>query len=161
MKFDIATLDAPYRGIGRSLNTNDLLSPKARTYYDESINYYFEYLDLMYSAKGVSYDSNTFNDLLRYYNKFKAFGVDCEIIVYDDFPFTEIFGWQIELLGIDVVHDFCESLLEDPNEIHSIIKSHLNSCGLIRNLEDIAIVLNNSSCGDYRWKPCWVYKVDV
>ena len=159
MNFDIVSLNTPYRGICRSLNADDLLMKNARTHYQESINYYFKYLDLMYNAKGVSYDYNTFNDLLMYYNKFRNYGVDCEMIAYDTFPMVNFFGRKIELIGIDVVHDFCESLLENTNEIHDAIKEHLNSFGLLQKPEDINIVLKNSFCGDYQWKPCFVYRV--
>ena len=107
----------------------------------------------MYNAKGVSYDYNTFNDLLMYYNKFRNYGVDCEMIAYDTFPMVNSFGRKIELIGIDVVHDFCESLLEDTNEIHDAIKEHLNSFGLLQKPEDINIDLKNRFCEVYQWKP--------
>ena len=116
MNFDIVSLNTPYRGICRSLNADDLLMKNARTHYQESINYYFKYLDLMYNAKGVSYDYNTFNDLLMYYNKFRNYGVDCEMIAYDTFPMVNSFGRKIELIGIDVVHDFWNRCLKIPTK---------------------------------------------
>lgn len=162
MRFDIVSLNILYRGIGRSLTPDDFFSKKAKAHYDKLISSYFEYLDLMYSAtKNNPYNSEIFNDLMGYYKKFKSFGVDCEIIVYDSLPIKNFFGEQIELLGIDVVHELSESLLEDPNSVHDIVKGHLNSFGLCQKLEDTDIVLKNSSCGDIDWKPCWVYKVIV
>lgn len=161
MRFDIVTLDNSYRGVERSLNTDDLLSKKAKVYYDKSINYYFKYLDLIYNAQGVSYNLNTFNELLIYYKKFKSYGINCEIIAYNNSLLNDVFGWQIKLLGVDIVNNFYESLLEDTNGVHDIIKSHLNPFGLLQKAEDIDIVLKNSLCGNYHWMPCWVYKVNV
>lgn len=161
MKFDIVTLDAPYRGMGRSLNTDDLLTKKAKEHYNQSIELYFKYIDLMFSAEGVSYHSMTFNNLRMYYNIFKSYGVNCEIIAYDSVPLTDVFGWKIELLGIDVVHDFCESLLEETDRVCYAVKSCLNEWGLLRKAEDMDVVLKNSDCGECSWKACWVYKVKV
>ena len=161
MRFDIVTLNTPYRGICRSLNTNDLLSKKAKSHYQKLLAYYFEYIDLMYSPGEIPYDSITFNKMLEYYLKFQSYNIDCEIIAYDNMPLTNIFGNEVELLGIDVVHEFAESLLENAQDIHDIIKNHLNSFGLCRKLVDINIVLKNSLCGDIDWTPCWVYKVNI
>lgn len=161
MEFNIVSLNTTYKGICRSLSTDDLLLKNARTHYQDSINYYFKYLDLLYGPRGVSYNSRTFDDLLIYYNKFKGYGVECEMIVYDGVPLNDFFEWKIELLGIDIVHDFCESLLEEYNKMSDDVKKILNSNGLLTELTNIDIVLKNSVCGDVEWKPCWVYKVNL
>lgn len=49
MRFDIVTLNSSYRGVGRALNTSDFYTPKTKEWYNESLTYYFEYLDLMYN----------------------------------------------------------------------------------------------------------------
>ena len=86
-------------------------------------------------------------------------GLDCEIIAYDVVPIKDVFGEQIELLGIDVTHELSESLLEDPNSIHDNVKRLLNAYGLCQKLSDIEVVLKNSIHGDIDWSPCWVYKI--
>lgn len=161
MKFDIASLNTAYRGIDRALNSSDLYSKGTKEHFDELLDYYFKYLDLMYSSKGVSYNLTTFDCLLKYYDKFRGYGVNCEMIAYDNFPIDHIFNKQIKLLGIDVVADLSESLLECPDSISEIEQKCLNSFGLLRNLKDLNIVLKNSFCGDNDWKPCWVYKIII
>ena len=101
----------------------------------------------------------TFNELMGYYKTFKSLGLDCEIIAYDVVPMKDVFGEQIELLGIDVTHELSESLLEDSNSIHDNVKRLLNAYGLCQKLEDIEVVLKNSIHGDIDWSPCWVYKI--
>ena len=159
MKFDIVSLDAFYRGLDRSLNADDLLRNNAKSHYKELIGYYFRYLDIMYSPEKILYNMDTFNLILDYYKTFKSLGVDCEIIVYDDKPLKNAFNYSIEFLGIDVVHDLAESLLEDFNDLKTVVKKHLNSHGLLENLDDMDIVLNNCFTGGMKWEPCWVYKV--
>ena len=161
MKFDIVSLNTFYRGIERSLSADDLLSGNAKAQYNRLANLYFRYLDIMYDSKMVLYDIDTFSIILEYYNTFKSLGVDCEIIAYDDKPIKNAFNYTIEFLGVDVVHDFAESLLEDFNNVNTIVKKQLNSYGLLNNSDTTDIVLKNSVTGGMKWKPCWVYKVLV
>ena len=159
MRFDIAPLDTIYRGIGRSLNPSDFYK-KAKKNFDDLMTCYFAYLDLMYNGMRVNfYSIETFNELMGYYKTFKNLGLDCEIIAYDVVPIKDVFGEQIELLGIDVTHELSESLLEDPNSIHDNVKRLLNAYGLCQKLSDIEVVLKNSIHGDIDWSPCWVYKI--
>lgn len=161
MKFNIVTLNSSYRGICRLIKTDDFLTKKTRKYYDELISCYFEYIELMYKPINEQTDEIcTFNELIRHYTKFKSFGVNCEIIVYDSSPLKNAFEEQIELLGIDVVCDMAESLLENPISVDCVIKKHLNQFGLCKQLSDIDVVLNNSNCGNNDWRPCWVYRVN-
>ncbi len=103
MRFDLVALNESYRGIDRSLSPYDFVSKKAKKNYNELISCYFEYTELMCSPEKNPYNSDTFNDLLEYYKKFKGYDVNCEIIVYDSEPLEDAFGKQIQLLGIDVV----------------------------------------------------------
>lgn len=161
MKFDIVSLNGFYRGIERSLSADDLLSGNAKSQYKRLANLYFRYLDIIYGSKIMIYNINTFNLILEYYNTFKSLGVDCEVIVYDDKPIKNAFNYTIELLGVDVVHDFAESLLEDFNNVNTVVKKHLNSYGLLNNSDSTDVVLKNSVTGGMNWKACWVYKVMV
>ena len=157
MRYDIVTLNSSYRGIGRSLNPNDFFSKTAREYYDELISYYFKYIELTCSPV----NGYTFNELVEYYIRFDKFGVNCEIIVYDSEPIKDVFGRQIELLGIDVVHDMAESLLEDPASIDDTIKKQLNQFGLCKQLRDVDAVVQFGDSGNVSWIPCWVYRVII
>lgn len=161
MRFNIVTKNAPYCGICRSVNTNDLLTQTARDSYDTLITLYFEYLDLMVHPTRDPYNAQSFEKMIEYYTKFKELGVDCEVIAYDTMPLDDAFGRQIELLGIDVVCDLAESLLEDPTCMNDTVKKRLNRFGLCRDVGDAEIVLKNSDCGDNVWLPCFVYRVDV
>lgn len=160
MRFEIVSLHPLYRGIGRSLDPCKF-PKKTKQNYNEMLSCYFSYLDLMYSAEDISYDLDMFNHLLEYYMKFKNNDIECEIIAYDNVQLSDAFGKRLQLFGIDVVHEFAESLLEDPNSINGNIERILNTYGLLERPEDIDIVLKNINCGDIQWSPCWVYKVII
>lgn len=137
------------------------MTKDARRHYDTLLPLYFAYLDLMAHPTRAPYNAESFEKLAEYYRKFKELGVDCEIIAYDSAPLDNAFGRRIELLGIDIVCDLAESLLEDPDCIDDAVKKRLNQFGLCRKDSDMEIVLKNSNCGDNIWRPCWVYNVDV
>ncbi len=157
MRFDIVSLNSSYRGIERSLSPYDFFSKPARKYYDELISCYFEYIELMCNPLNM----HVFNELVEYYIKFDKFGVNCEMIVYDSEPLKDAFGRQIELLGIDVVYDMAESLLENPASIDDIIKKQLNRFGLCKQLQDVNAVVQSGDSGTVSWIPCWVYRVNI
>lgn len=157
MRYDIVRLNSSYRGIGRSLSPNDFFSKTTREYYDELISCYFEYIELMCNP----IDVRAFNKLVEYCIKFNRLGVGCEMIVYDSEPLKDVFGRQIELLGIDVVHDMAESLLEDPAGIDDAIKKQLNKFGLCEQLRDVDAVVLSGDSGNVSWMPCWVYRVNI
>lgn len=162
MRFDIVSLNDRYRGIERVITSGDFCTPKAKEHFDELLTYHFEYLDLMCSpCKSLVYNKSTFEQLEKYYFLFKSYGIDCEIIAYDNSPIDNVFDKKFELLGIDVVHELAESLLESPEHMNAAVKRQLNSFGLLNKPEDIDIVLSNCICGDNEWKLCWVYEVIV
>lgn len=161
MRFDLVSRNAPYGGICRSVKPGDLLTESARNSYDALISLYFAYLDLMAHPTRDPYNAQSFEKLIEYYTKFKELGVDCEIIAYDSRPLDDAFGRQVQLLGIDVVCDLAESLLEDPDRMNVAVKERLNRFGLCRDVGDAEIVSKHSDCGDNVWTPCWVYRINM
>lgn len=157
MRFDIVTLNSSYKGISRSLTDRDIFEVKGRK-HKELLTYYFEYIDL---AANHPYDIHTFDKLIEHYLRFREFGVACEVIAYDLKPLKDAFGKQIQLLGIDVVCDMAESLLEVPDTTHDAVKNILNEFGLCKDAADVDIVRHHSDCGDNIWLPCWVYRVNI
>ena len=81
----------------------------------------------------------------------------CEIIAYDTKPIDSAYGYSVTWLGIDIVHDCCESLLENMSDRR--VQQTLNKNGLCRNTADISKLLPLLDVGDVMWKPCYVYRV--
>ena len=76
---------------------------------------------------------------------------------YDNNIITESFGYCVELLGIDIVHDMCESLLEDKISID--ISYLINENGLCSSIQNIEKVICSQEHGTVDWKPCYVYRI--
>lgn len=157
MKYDIASLNTPYRGMGRPLTHSDFVSEKATRNFNTLISCYFKYIALLEHLV----DDEKFDELIEYYQLFRKYDINCEIIVYDNSPLSDVFGRNVKLLGIDIVHDMAESLLESTEELKDEVKERLNCFGLCSKLEDIEAVMRFGDCGDVVWEPCWVYHVDI
>lgn len=157
MKYDIVSLNASYSGMGRSLSPYDFTSEKAKKDYNKIMSYYFEYINLL--IKPI--ENNTFEQMIFLCNLFKKFDVLCEMIVYDNFLINDAFGRTVTFLGIDVVHDMAESLLESTENIESSIRNRLNEFGLCSTLEEVDGVIKAMNHGGSIWKPCWVYRVNI
>lgn len=78
------------------------------------------------------------------------------MIIYSNEPMESFNGWGIELLGIDIVHDFCESLLS--NGVDSEADAILNENGLCKNKEDVGKIIAVQDPGDVDWSPIYVYR---
>ncbi len=157
MRYDIVSLNSSYGGVERTLTHDDLLSKKSKKYFDELLPYYFKCIELL----DRPYNKNNFDSLTEYFFLFKKYDVNCEMIVYDSAPLKDAFGRRIKLLGIDIVHDMVESLLEDFNNLDDATKKRLNQFGLFENISDADAVVQSDNNGDINWKPCRVYRVIV
>lgn len=152
MRYDIVPLGQTYRGMARSLTPLHLRTPKTKKRFEELLEIYFFYIEL---CENVS--QSAFESMLTCYNLFCTYGIPCEIIVYDDIPIDNAFGYPIELLGIDIVHDMCESLISD--SCNPGINHLLNENGLCKTVEDIERIIPFQDCGIVNWSPCYVYRV--
>lgn len=107
MRYDLVPIKGKYRGMARSLLATDLLNPKSRSKFELLLEEYFEFLE-------YSQDMNkqAFEHMVAFCKVLREYNIMCEIIVYDDETLEDVFEHSIEFLGIDMVHDMCESLIE-------------------------------------------------
>lgn len=158
MKFDIMPINSSYSGIDRSLTTDDFLTKKTKPYFKTLLSLYLAYLDLTCSPHtALQYDYETFCTIQSYYKQFCEYQVPCEMIVYDNTPISDIFGYNVKFLGIDIVHDMAESLLNNTDCLN--VDKRLNEFGLYSVPIDITSIADDVCLGHNIWKPCWVYKV--
>ena len=153
MCFDIVPVRNDYRGVGRSLQATDLYTRKARKLYDDLLDRYYEYL----SVVGVEPTKERLCRLISLCEIFSQYGVRCEVIVYDTAPVESSFGYALDFLGIDIVHDMSESLLSDYIEVD--IQRLLNKHGLCDSEPLVHSVIPLMDHGGVRWDPCYVYRV--
>lgn len=152
MRYDLVPIKGKYRGMARSLLATDLLNPKSRSKFELLLEEYFEFLE--YSQ---DMDKQVFEHTVAFYKILKEYNIICEIIAYDDETLEDVFGYSIEFLGIDIVHDMCESLIE--SGLSQYTKKMINQNGLCRTEADVEEIIPYQDHGGVEWKPCYVYKV--
>lgn len=156
MWYCIALIGTTYRGMERLLTATDLYTPKTRSVFQDLIEDYFSYIPHV-DEKPATPDS--FQQVIAFYRRLLPFDLPCEIIACSSTPMQEVYGYPIQLLGIDIVHDQCESLLAD--EINPAIAHLLNENGLCRTKQDVATIIPFQNHGTVEWKPYYVYRVSV
>ncbi len=159
MRFDLAPRGSFYQGISRTLQPKDFIGKRGTD--SALLSRYFEYLDFMNPSVSVPfrYDRSAFEQLTGFLLDFQQGGIDCEIIAYDDAPLTAAFGKPVEFLGIDVVYDSAESLLELPDSVPEEVKVRLNKSFLCPTEADVPFVCKSCGQRPFLWRPCWVYRV--
>lgn len=153
MKIDIVPIKENYRGIGRSLLATDLLTKKSKKDFTKLLEMYDAYLMLLEQPES----QNVLEKLMDFEKILQQYEILCEIIAYDTKPIDSAYGYSVTWLGIDIVHDCCESLLENMSDKR--VQQTLNKNGLCRNTTDISKLLSLLDTGDVMWKPCYVYRV--
>lgn len=153
MKIDIVPIKENYRGIGRSLLATDLLTKKSKKDFAKLLEMYDAYLMLLEQPES----QNVLEKLMDFEKILQQYEILCEIIAYDTKPIDSAYGYSVTWLGIDIVHDCCESLLENMSDRR--VQQMLNKNGLCRNTADILKLLPLLDAGDVMWKPCYVYRV--
>ena len=153
MKIDIVPIKENYRGIGRSLLATDLLTKKSKKDFAKLLEMYDAYLMLLEQPES----QNVLEKLMDFEKILWQYEILCEIIAYDTKPIDSAYGYSVTWLGIDIVHDCCESLLENISDRR--VQQILNKNGLYRNTADISKLLPLLDTGDVMWKPCYVYRV--
>lgn len=153
MKIDIVPIKENYRGIGRSLLATDLLTKKSKKDFAKLLEMYDAYLMLLEQPES----QNVLEKLMDFEKILQQYEILCEIIAYDTKPIDSAYGYSVTWLGIDIVHDCCESLLENMSDKR--VQQTLNKNGLCRNTTDISKLLPLLDTGDVMWKPCYVYRV--
>lgn len=154
MRCDIVTRGKYYKGMGRTFDTDCLLTKELKQYHNLLLDIYFRYNDIMVADMEVH---DCFMELVQIYNELKKYKVDCELIVYDDKPIEQVNLYDLKFLGIDIVHDLCETLLSEKKEKR--ISSFLNENGLCKSEEDVKRLIPMLKHGDVKWKPCYIYEV--
>lgn len=152
MRFELVMNDKKYRGIGRGLLISDVINKKNRKEFEYMLELYLSFLE--------DNEINNEKSLVRtieFYKVLISFDIPCEIILYNQSPVTQAWGYTLEFLGIDITHDLCESLIDD--EINPKIEHLLNENGLCKTEEDVKTIIPYQDCGDVEWSPCYVYKM--
>ena len=153
MKYSIALITKKYRGMERNLMTSDFYNSKKKESYDNLLETYFSYIEECEIQPNPSLEK-----IIAYCKKFIEHGISCEIIVYDFEPINDVIGYSLELLGIDIVHDLCESLISD--EVNPKIVHLLNENGLCRTMDDVERIIPYQNHGNVKWDSCYVYKIN-
>ena len=152
MRCDIAPLGQKYRGIARNLTVTHFPKCKSKASFEALLEVYFNYINLCGEV-----DQSIFINMLDCYRRFCAYGIHCEVIVYAACPIENVYGYAVELLGIDITHELCESLIAD--NINPNIQYLLNENGLCRTIEDLETIIPVQDHGNVDWQPCYVYSV--
>ena len=153
MKIDIVPIKENYHGMGRSLLATDLLTKKSKKDFAKLLDMYDAYIMLLEQPES----QKVLEKLMDFEKILRQYEILCEIIAYDTKPIDSAYGYSVAWLGIDIVHDSCESLLENMSD--GCVQQALNENGLCRETADIPKLLSLLDTGDVTWEPCYVYRV--
>jgi hypothetical protein len=153
MKFDVVPIRSAYRGIGRSLAPQDFRPWVDKRNMDYLLEVYFDYITDSLKPEC----QETFERMLSYCRTFRESGIPCEVIVYDSQPLENAYGKELQFLGIDIVLNLAESLLE--NGAERLSKNLLNENLLCLELSNLPKITKLCDHGGAEWCPCWVYHV--
>ncbi len=156
MIIDIVPYNSHYRGMGRNITVEHFNSKKAKKNFYQLCEQYLLYVDLFYFEKD---ESVLWEEILSFYRILIENDIDCEIIAYDNKIISDIHGYKVEFLGIDIVKEMCESLIYYSGD--NIDKNCLNKNGLCENVKDTRKIINTFNEEENDWKPCWIYKIII
>ena len=154
MRYDIVSITQRYRGMDRALTGHELYTQSNRKVYDDLFEKYLKYISVLCDEAPLE---ESFFEIIEFCNEFKKYGVLCELIAYDSEPLTDVYGFELEFLGVDIVHDMCESLISNCNDKQ--LQYYFNENGLCKLETDIQEIVPQLDHGGVEWKPCYVYKV--
>ena len=153
MNCDMVPINNQYRGMGRCLLATDLYTKNTKKNYRFLLNKYYEYLSYV-----LHYPSEEalikLIDLCKIFLKYE---IKCEVIVYDVTPLRTDFGYVLEFLGVDIVHNMSESLLCECTDYR--IQKFLNENGLCDSELYLSSIVPLLDHGNVKWEPCYIYKV--
>lgn len=117
MDIDILEIvDNRYRGLSERSLGNIQLKYKSRKWREKRkesakiYEMYSKYIEDMY-VKEYENTFQLFQELYPYYLFLRSYDYPCEMIVCNEEPLKDFYGKEIEFLGIDIVNQFCETLL--------------------------------------------------
>ena len=159
MEFNIGSRTSKYRGVENVLLDSDFTKNKKRKKYD--LEFYFLYIDAIEVLYKDDYkeEYDLFNRIVYLNNILKGKGIDCELAVMDVKPIKNVYGYAVDFLGIDIVFDMAESLLE--NVENEYIRGFLNENGLCPDTKNIDKIIEVSDTGKYEVFPVYVYSVRI
>ena len=150
----IASIKGKYRGMERIIDSGDLYLPETKKAYDTIIEEYFMFL---VQETENSHNEEFLKKEIEYAAKLKGYGIKCEVIVYSDTMLSCYCGYELGLLGIDIVHDMCESLLSKADS--PFMEQFVNENGLCDTVEAAETIIPFLDHGEVLWEPCFVYKI--
>ncbi len=153
MRYGISSNNIKYRGVETTVDTSDFSKKCKNKEYRYLLDLLFEYISVSDEQNSVE----NFDKMKKLFVEFREHGVECEIIAYDSKPMQDLYGYPLELLGIDIVLEEAESLLAD--DVPLIVKRELNENGLCKTETDVARFIPYLDHGVDIWEPCYVYKV--
>lgn len=157
MRYDLVPMKRQCRGMGRGLTVCDFGTKPTGKAFEDLLELYFKYIDEI--SQNLP-SPNGLLTLINFYNELKKYDIQCEIIAYDRYPLNEVYNYPVEFLGVDVVHDMCESLLDYAYDNEGI-SQYLNENGLCVCEKDVNKVIPFLDHSDVEWLPCYVYKIIV
>ena len=157
MKLDIGIIEGKYRGIERGVFLEHLMD-FSKKYTKKEVQEILDQLGAYEDYTGFqTANITTLNWIIEFANHLSNNGRQCEVIVFDDQPITEAFGYPLQLLGIDITSNLGESLLVTDGDR---VPDHLlNENGLLNDEHDLEEAVSYCRGGDLNWEPCWVYRV--
>ena len=153
MVYDIVPIKNNYRGMERLLLATDLYTKQSRKEYDVLLNKYYDYISIVLQKPS----RDGLIGLIDLCKEFSKYEFNCEVIVYDIVPIVTAFGYTLDFLGIDIVHEMSESLLSECTDYE--VKKYLNKNGLCNSERCLSSIIPLLDHGDVKWDPCYVYKV--
>lgn len=94
--------------------------------------------------------------LIEVCDEFQNYDCACEIMVTADMPMETFFNYPLEFLGIDIIYDGTESLLEYKAEE---VRQFLNENDLCSTIGTADMVVAKLALDGLNWEPSYVYKV--
>ena len=153
MQYDVVPIGSSYRGIGRSIADKFFKKGETRENANYLIETYLSYIEDTLKPE----NQEIFEHMLSYCDILKSHDIPCEVIAYDLHPLESAYGRPLAFLGIDIVKDMAESLLECGAE--KVPRTLLNEYLLCKRASDVPLVTTFCDTGGMIWLPCWVYRV--
>jgi hypothetical protein len=130
-----------YRGIDRLLSAEQFNVTKG---FKQLLEMYFDYISTISEYADVE---DIFCKIHPFYSCLIENGVLCDMIIANKEPINNFCNKELQLLGLDIVNEFDESLLpliaDSYNEL-SKYKSLLNENILCKNIDDCVKITTNS-----------------
>lgn len=154
MELEILPILTNYHGIDRIFSDQCFgkLEESAKMACTQALQHYCQAMD-QFTGKDKL-------DIIKFfYQGFKYYKVDCEMILYGQAPINHFFNEKITFIGLDCVHAHTESLLFDAY-LNKELSQHLNAYGLFNDLNTLNQCIKTHDSGYDSYEIYYVYKVE-